>query len=124
MGIITKRMKLEGSQGERDADAMFDSGASYSFIRRDVAEQVETPVSLRHAMDFEMAERGATVTVSERVTLDFYIDGSRFSDEFLVFDGLSEEVIIGAKTMQAWHMKIDMEHEDVIVPASRKLKLM
>lgn len=124
MGIITKHMRLEGSRGEQEIEAMFDRGASYSFIRRDVAEQVGHLDALRHSMRFEMAEQGATITVNERVTLDFFIDDTRMSDEFLVQDNRSEEVIIGAATMQKWRMKIDMEHQDVIVPASRKLKLM
>jgi hypothetical protein len=33
--------------------------------------------------------------------LDFYIDGIRLSDEFLITPELSEELIIGAATMQS-----------------------
>lgn len=36
-------------------------------------------------------------------------------DEFFVTDILSEEVIIGAKTMQAWRLKLDFEQDRVIV---------
>ncbi len=53
--------------------------------------------------------------VNKAVRLDFYLDGDRLSDEFLVVqdDIATEEVIIGAKTMQAWRIVIDMEKEDV-----------
>lgn len=37
------------------------------------------------------------------------------SDEFLVLEDLSEEVIIGAATMQKWRMKLDFEHDTVSV---------
>ncbi len=118
MGIITKRIRLVGSRGEHETDGLFDTGASYSFVRRDVAERLATLEPLPQPMSFEMAQQGATVTARERVVLDFWIDGYRFSDEFLVLDNLSEELIIGAKTMQAWRLKIDMEREDIIIDPS------
>ncbi|MCD6102109.1 MAG: hypothetical protein J7J77_03545, partial [Candidatus Cloacimonetes bacterium] len=55
------------------------------------------------------------VTVIERVMLDFYIEGIRLSDEFFIAENLSEDVIIGAKTMQAWRLKLDFEHDRVLV---------
>lgn len=53
--------------------------------------------------------------MKEPVRLDFNIEGIRFSDEFLVGGGLSEDVIIGAKTLQAWRLKFDFEEDRVIV---------
>jgi hypothetical protein len=51
-----------------------------------------------------------------RVTLNFRFDDSkaRFSDEFIVFDECSEEVIVEAKTLQAWHIILDFTTETVI----------
>ena len=38
---------------------------------------------------------------------------------------LSEPVIIGAKTLQAWRMKLDFEREQVVVdPRVTKLRLL
>jgi hypothetical protein len=111
-------MRLVGSLGEREVDGLFDSGASYSFIRREVAEQLANLEPLPQPMTFEMAEQGMTVTARERVVLDFWIDGYRFSDEFLVSDNLSEAVVIGAVTMQKWRMKSDMEREEVVIDPS------
>jgi hypothetical protein len=111
-------MRLVGSLGEREVDGLFDSGASYSLIRREVAEQLANLEPLPQPMTFEMAEQGATVTARERVVLDFWIDGYRFSDEFLVLDNLSEAVVIGAVTMQKWRMKLDMEREEVVIDPS------
>ncbi|MCS7265674.1 MAG: retropepsin-like domain-containing protein [Armatimonadetes bacterium] len=118
MGIVTKKIRLVGSRGEHETEGLFDSGASYSFIKKDVAERLATLEPLPQPMSFEMAEQGATVTARERVVLDFWIDGYRFSDEFLVLDNLSEEIIIGAATMQKWRMKLDMEKEDIIIDPS------
>jgi predicted aspartyl protease len=118
MGIISKTIKLAGSRGEYQTTALFDTGASYSFIRRNVAEGLETITPLPLPMSFEMAEEGRQVTATERVTVDFWINGCRLSDEFLVLGALADEVIIGAKTVQAWRMKLDMEQEEVVVDPS------
>lgn len=56
--------------------------------------------------------------------LDFYHEDVRLSDELLVVPGLSEEVIIGAATMQKWKLKLDFENDRVIVdPRVAKLIL-
>jgi hypothetical protein len=55
------------------------------------------------------------VTANQAVRLDFYIDSYRFSDEFIIIPDLSEPVIIGAKTMQAWRFKLDLENEEIII---------
>lgn len=73
MGIIYKQIRLVGSRGEHETNGLFDAGASYSFIRRDIAERLATLEPLPQPMSFEMAQRGATMTVRERVLLDFGI---------------------------------------------------
>ena len=37
------------------------------------------------------------------------------SDEFMVVPDLSEEAIIGVNTMQKWRIKLDFEHDRIIV---------
>ncbi len=60
--------------------------------------------------------------ITHRTTLDFYHEDVRLSDEFLVVPGLSEEIIIGAATMQKWRLKLDFENDRVIVdPRAAKL---
>jgi hypothetical protein len=51
---------------------------------------------------FGTAKDGEQLTAIERVSLDFQIGAYRFSDEFMVIPELSEQVLIGAKTLQAW----------------------
>ena len=52
--------------------------------------------------------------MKDAIRVDFYLNDVLLSDEFLVVPGLSEEVIIGAATMQKWRIKINFEHEDLI----------
>jgi hypothetical protein len=76
-------------------------------------------------MAFGTAMDGERLTTTERVSLNFYLEGYRFSDEFMIIPELSERVIIGAKTLQAWRMKLDFENDEVIIdPRVTKLRLM
>lgn len=115
MAIIEKEIELVGSRGRKRVRGLFDSGATYSCIGRELAEVLEILTPLPEPMSFETAERGRTLEAREHVSLIFYIDGYRFSDEFMVLPELSEEVIIGASTMQKWRFKLDFEREEVII---------
>ena len=115
MGVLVKSIKLEGSKGERKIDALFDSGASMSFIKESLAQELETVLMLPKPLVFETAKAGEELMVEQRVILDFYLDGDRLSDEFLVVPDhiATEDVIIGASTFQKWRLILDFEKEDV-----------
>ncbi len=111
--------------GKSDERALFDSGLTYSCIEPQLARRLGVPEALPTPKRFGTAEKGRTVTAKERVSLDFKLDGYTFSDEFMVVAGLTERVIIGAKTLQAWRMKLDFENDEVIIdPRVTKLRLM
>ena len=117
VSILEKQILLVGSKGTARRPALFDSGASYSIIRRDLAEALSglEPIPDPENYVFETARPGDTIQAT-RVRLEFRFDDSeaRFSDEFIVFDECSEEVIIGAKTMQAWSIKLDFDREEIL----------
>lgn len=125
MAAIQKEIKLEGSKAERTELALFDGGATYSCIAPNIARELGNVEPLPKPMAFGTAKNGETVTANERVSLNFYIGEYRFSDEFMIIPDLSEPVIIGAKTLQAWRMKLDYETDDVIIdPRVTKLRLL
>ena len=118
MSVLEHEVTLIGSKGSARCHALFDSGATYSIIRRDIAEQL-APLDLLPDPEnwiFETARAGELIQALYRVTLNFRFDDSkaRFSDEFIVFDNCSEEVIVGAKTLQAWHIILDFQTETVV----------
>jgi predicted aspartyl protease len=115
MGVILKRIRLVGSKGEKKVEGLFDSGASFSFIQRELAETLDLIIALPTPLEFETAKNGDKIRVTEAVRLDFYIEGIRLSDEFMIAPELSEKLIIGAKTMQKWRLKLDFEHDQVMV---------
>ena len=67
---------------------------------------------------FETAQKGHFMAATHALRLSFRFDDSEanFTDEFIVLDGCSEEVIVGATTMQKWRIKLDFEHETVTYP--------
>jgi len=113
--MIEKRIRLVGSKGSKEVVALFDSGATYSCVRSDLAKQLEKVVPIPGAMTFSTAKKGETPTARERISVNFHINGCRLSDEFMVIPGLVEPVIIGAATMQKWRMKLDFEHDRGII---------
>ena len=125
MAVIIKTIRLKGSKGEEQNEAIFDSGATYSCIHPKLAEELEIIVPLPELMEFSTAKDGEKVAATGAVRLNFYIDSHRFSDEFMVIEGLSNGVIIGAATMQKWRLKLDFENDEVIIdPRVTKLWLL
>lgn len=125
MAVVIKNIKLKGSKGEIEREAIFDSGSTYSCIRPDLAESLEIVIPLPEPMEFSTAGEDRKVTAKGAVRLNFYIENYRFSDEFMMIEGLSNGVIIGAKTLQAWRLKLDFEKDEIIIdPKVTKLWLL
>jgi hypothetical protein len=125
MTVIQKEVRLVGSKGEVTLPIILDSGATYSCIRPGLAEKLGTIDALPEPMSFATAKKGEKVPAAGRVSLNFYLDGYRFSDEFMLISDLSERVIIGAATLQKWRLKLDFEADEVIVdPRVTELRLL
>jgi predicted aspartyl protease len=115
MAIIQKEIELAGSKGKIKVNALFDSGATYSCIKREIAEKLGLIDLLPKPLQLETAEEKKFLTVKEVIHLVFVLNGYEFSDEFVVVDKLSEKVIIGAATLQKWRLKLDFENDEVII---------
>uniref|UniRef100_A0A7C6A8D2 Retroviral-like aspartic protease n=1 Tax=candidate division WOR-3 bacterium TaxID=2052148 RepID=A0A7C6A8D2_UNCW3 len=125
MAVIQKKIRLVGSKGSREVIALFDRGATYSCIIPDLAKQLEKLVQIPGGMTFRTAKRGERLNAQKRISINFYLNGYRFSDEFMVVSGLTEPVIIGSATLQKWRMKLDFENDEVIIdPRVTKLRLL
>ena len=124
MSVIKLPLLYVGSKGEKNLYTLFDSGANLSCIHPDLIKDIEKPISLGRERRISTASEGHYIEIKERVILDFYIHDILLSDEFLLVPGLSEEAIIGAATLQKWRIKLDFEHDTVIVDSKvAKLQL-
>ncbi|MFN8347140.1 MAG: retropepsin-like aspartic protease [Spirosomataceae bacterium] len=107
MSIIKLPLHYEGSQGEKVLYTLFDSGATFSCISPDAVEDLATLERLFRPLEVATAAVGHYLKIQERVTVDFYINDVRLSDEFYVVPGLSEDAILGVNTFQKWRIKLE-----------------
>ena len=122
--IIRIPIAFKGSLGEQKLYALFDTFCTYSCIREDLAAQVGLLDRLPESRYFGTASENQYLKVENGMRLDFEVNEINLSDEFMVVPRLSEEVIIGATTMQKWRIKLDFEHDAVIIdPKVAKLIL-
>jgi len=124
MSILKLPILFVGSQNEKILYTLFDSGANLSCISPAYIGDMATPIPLGRIRKLATASEGHYIEIKEVIRLDFYIHDVLLSDEFLLVPGLSEEAIIGVATMQKWRIKLDFEHDQVIVdPKVAKLQL-
>jgi len=114
MAVILKPIRLAGPRGSTHVVTLFDNGATYSCIQPQLAERLAIPTPLPEPLDVGTGEERPTIQVEQVVLLNFYLDGYRFSDEFMLIPDLSEAAIIGAATLQKWRMELDHEHDEVL----------
>jgi predicted aspartyl protease len=113
--IIRLPVLFEGSAGSKTLYALFDTGATFSCIHPDHVKTIAHSEKLFRPLEVATADAGRYMKITEAIRSDFYINDIRMSDEFMIVPNLSEEVIIGVTTMQKWRIKLDFEHDTVII---------
>lgn len=122
MGLIYKIIKVSGNKGSKEVKALFDSGASESFIRADLAKELSSPTRLPNPKTFEMG-RG-TLKVARAMIGDVQLNGVALFATLLVVPNLTEELILGADFFQRWKIRLNPENKEVILDQDAlKLKL-
>ncbi len=123
--VLVHSLDFRGDKGKAELKALFDSGSTYSCLSPEIAAQLSTLLKLPDPILVETADKGHLIRIEDRVTLDFYLNNLRLTDEFMVVPGLAEEAIIGATTMQKWRIKLDFEHDEIITdPRANRMILM
>jgi hypothetical protein len=113
MGIIKSPLLFRGAKNDKYLYGLFDSGVSA--IQKDLAEQIDILWPLSLPKKLATANANDLMKVNYTFIGEFLLNNVPLSNEFLVVEDLSEEVIIGAATMQKWRMKLDFEHDTVTV---------
>ena len=115
--VLVRPLDFRGAKGTAELNALFDSGSTYSCLNPEIAGRLGTLEPLPDPLEVETADKGHFIRIEKRISLDFYLNNLRLTDEFMVVPGLSEEAIIGATTMQKWRIKLDFEHDEIITDA-------
>lgn len=107
MGLIIKVFPVKGDKKEEKINILFDSGASRSLIRPDVAEELSTPKELLLQREFTAAD-GLKIISKYFYDLIIEIKGKRIGVEAFLVDNLPVPFIFGALDMEAYMIKLDL----------------
>ena len=115
MGMVSKRIRIRGERGAAFVEALFDTGASKSLIRRDIALKVARLLRAPKPWTFQLGDGKGRLKTNEMAGLFFQLKGVPIVHTFIVPRTLSEEVIIGTDLMQFWKVRPDPVREDVVI---------
>lgn len=122
MSLIYKQLWIRGAKDRRKVLALFDTGASESFIRPDIAYGIG--VSLKLRMPFRVEFGRGTARVEEQVEAVITIDGFRIRWSYSLIPKITEELVIGTDFLQRYRIKLDPAKEKITVdPKYLKVKL-
>ena len=106
MGEIIHSIRIKGLRIKR-VNALFDSGASTTFIRSDLADEIGLP-KYREVSTYLADRRGSKGILSEIVIL---INNMSVPTRAIISDNLDRQVIIGADFMQTTKAFLDFSSD-------------
>ena len=113
------KIEIEG----KPAMALFDTGAIYTYVRLDLArgvQRVEVPTPPRVAIGGKVIEIKEPCFVSGKIEgLDFVAEAVPV-DELGEADGHKLDVLIGARTMEQWEIKLDLRTGELDLEGLRR----
>jgi len=111
---IYRVLRVRSSRGELAVKALFDTGASFTVIRRDVAEKIGhiLPTDVR---EVTLANGKTKLKVLGYIPISTVLEGSPIDDIAYVIEELAEELIVGVKVMEFYDIRLDPSTNRIIV---------
>jgi predicted aspartyl protease len=111
---IYRTLKIISSKGEMAAKVLFDTGASFTVVRKDVAEKIGhiLPTDVK---EVTLADGKTKLKVLGYIPISTVLEGSPIDDIAYVIDELAEDLIIGVKVMEFYDIKLDPSTNKIIV---------
>lgn len=111
---IYRNLRVRSSKGAMEVRALFDTGASFTVVRRDIAEKIGhiLPTDVKEVV---LADGKTRLKVLGYVPISTVLEGSPVDDIAYVVEELAEELIIGAKVMEFYDIKLDPSKNKIIV---------
>lgn len=109
-----RKLTVRGNKGEVEAQALFDTGASFTVIKRSLAELAGSilPTGVR---ELTLADGKTKLKVGGSVQISTVLEGSPIDDIAYAVEELAEELIIGVKVMEFYDIKLDPANDRIIV---------
>jgi predicted aspartyl protease len=111
---IHRVLRVRSSRGELAVKALFDTGASFTVVRRDVAEKIGhiLPTDVR---EVTLANGKTKLKVLGYIPISTVLEGSPIDDIAYVIEELAEELIVGVKVMEFYDIRLDPSTNRIIV---------
>ena len=102
------------SKGEANVEALFDTGASFTVIKKYMAEKIGK-ILPTGVGEVTLADGKTRLKVSGYISISTMLEGSPIDDVAYVIEELAEELIIGIKVMEFYDIKLDPANNRVTV---------
>jgi predicted aspartyl protease len=111
---VYRVLRVRSSRGELNVKALFDTGASFTVVRRDVAEKIGhiLPTDVK---EVTLADGKTKLKVLGYIPISTVLEGSPIDDIAYVIEELAEELIVGVKVMEFYDIKLDPSTNKIIV---------
>jgi predicted aspartyl protease len=111
---ICRTLKIRSSKGEMTVKALFDTGASFTVIKKNVAEKIGhiLPTNVK---EVTLADGKTRLKVLGYIPISTVLEGSPINDIAYVINELAEELIIGIKVMEFYDIRLDPSTNKIIV---------
>jgi predicted aspartyl protease len=111
---VYRVLKVRSSRGELNVKALFDTEASFTVVRRDVAEKIGhiLPTDVR---EVTLTDGKTKLRVLGYIPISTVLEGSPIDDIAYVIEELAEELIVGVKVMEFYDIKLDPSTNKIIV---------
>ena len=122
MGLIRKALPFVGRRRRRDAECLFDTGASSSFICPGLVRELELPTATLLTPLRIRLRRGST-RVFRLAAVMIRLKGVTLADTAYLMPGLSEEYVVGSGFLERYDIRLDPKRRRLILPPKRRLTL-
>jgi len=111
---VYRVLRVRSSRGELNVKALFDTGASFTVVRRDVAEKIGhiLPTDVK---EVTLTDGKTKLKVLGYIPISTVLEGSPIDDIAYVIEELAEELIVGVKVMEFYDIKLDPSTNKIIV---------
>jgi predicted aspartyl protease len=111
---IYRSLKIRSSKGELDVRALFDTGASFTVVRKEVAEKIGhiLPTDVK---EVTLADGRTKLKVLGYIPISMILEGSPVDDIAYVIERLAEDLIIGIKVMEFYDIKLDPSTNKIVI---------
>ena len=111
---IYRTLRIRSSKGEMTVKVLFDTVASFTVVKKDVAEKIGhiLPTDVK---EVTLTDGKTRLKVLGYIPISTVLEGSPIDDIAYVIDELAEDLIIGVKVMKFYDIKLDPSTNKIIV---------